>query len=188
MSTARRLVAAASALLDAGGEDAVTLRAVAQAVGVSYNAPYKHFKSRNALLAAVVADDFAMLSDAFSSIRQSSEKPMDKFRRALAVFAKYGQEKPARYRLMANNPDIGEHGDVEKAAFATFGEFSALVEECRVAGDLPDVPGPALAGLIFATLHGLINLDANARLRPEKGLNSIGQSMDLLLSLLSPRK
>jgi DNA-binding protein HU-beta len=76
MSTARKLVEAASALLDAGGEGAVTLRAVAQAVGVSYNAPYKHFKSRNALLAAVVADDFEMLSNAFQSIRLSPATPL----------------------------------------------------------------------------------------------------------------
>jgi AcrR family transcriptional regulator len=146
MSTARKLSAAASALLDAGGEDAVTLRAVAQAVGVSYNAPYKHFKSRNALLAAVVADDFAMLSNAVHSIRLSPTKPMDKLKRALTVFAEFGQQKPARYRLMANNPEIATQGSsVDEAAFSTFGEFSAVVEECRAAGDLPNVPGPALA-------------------------------------------
>lgn len=46
MTTAKRLIAAASALLDAGGEEAATLRAVGHAVGVSHNAPYKHFKDR----------------------------------------------------------------------------------------------------------------------------------------------
>src|SRR6202035_1022608 len=127
MSTARKLVAAASALLDAGGEDAVTLRAVAQAVGVSYNAPYKHFESRNALLAAVVADDFTMLSDAFQRIRQCRARPITKLKRVLTVCIEYGQKKPARYRLMANNPEIAEHGGkVEGAAFSTFGEFAAI--------------------------------------------------------------
>ena len=43
MKTDRRLVAAAASLLDRGGESAVTIRAVAQAVGMSHNAPYKHF-------------------------------------------------------------------------------------------------------------------------------------------------
>lgn len=162
---------------------------MAQAVGVSYNAPYKHFKNRNALLAAVVADDFAMLSDTFREIRRSTATPLEKFKQALTAFVEYSQQNPARYRLMANNPDIAEQGsDVDQAGFATFGEFSALVDECRAAGDLPDIPGPAIPGLIFAALHGLINLDANGRLKPEKGLNTISQSMDLLLSLLSPKR
>ena len=53
MNTSERLVTAAAELLDAGGEAAVTLRAVGSAIGVSHNAPYKHFVSRDDLLAAV---------------------------------------------------------------------------------------------------------------------------------------
>ena len=62
MKTDQRLIAAAASLLDSGGEAAVTLRAVALAVGVSHNAPYKHFEDRNALLAAVAIQDFIMLT------------------------------------------------------------------------------------------------------------------------------
>ncbi len=71
MRTDKKLVAAAAALLDSGGESAVTLRAVASAVGVSHNAPYKHFKGRSALLAAVAVEDFAKMTEAFSAIRRS---------------------------------------------------------------------------------------------------------------------
>ena len=53
MKTDQRLIAAATSLLDSGGEAAVTIRAVAQAVGVSHNAPYKHFEDRSSLLRAV---------------------------------------------------------------------------------------------------------------------------------------
>jgi AcrR family transcriptional regulator len=56
MKTNERLIEAAAALLDSGGESAVTLRAVAQAVDVFHNASYKHFVDRNALLAAVTHD------------------------------------------------------------------------------------------------------------------------------------
>ena len=43
MTTAERIIEAAAALLDSGGESAVTLRAVGLASGISHNAPYKHF-------------------------------------------------------------------------------------------------------------------------------------------------
>ena len=60
-TTRQKLVAAASSLLDSGGQAAVTLRAVAERVGVSHNAPYRHFRDRNALLAAVAERDFNAL-------------------------------------------------------------------------------------------------------------------------------
>ncbi|WP_291410022.1 TetR/AcrR family transcriptional regulator [Actinophytocola sp.] len=53
MGTRESLVDAATALLDEGGVAAVTLREVGRQVGVSHNAPYKHFASKELLLAAV---------------------------------------------------------------------------------------------------------------------------------------
>ena len=100
MTTDKKLIAAAAALLDSGGEDAVTLRAVGHAVGVSHNAPYKHFKDRDALLAAVAIVDFAMLTGALNSIRQSTSKPTTKLKRALKAVVEYGHAHPARYRLI----------------------------------------------------------------------------------------
>ena len=42
----RRLIIAAIALLESGGEGAVTLRTVGHASGIPHNALYKHFESR----------------------------------------------------------------------------------------------------------------------------------------------
>jgi AcrR family transcriptional regulator len=46
MTRDRRLIVAATALLDSGGEDAVTLRTVSHASGIPHNSPCKHFESR----------------------------------------------------------------------------------------------------------------------------------------------
>ena len=54
-STRARLIEAAAALLEEGGPGAVTLREVGRRVGVSHNAPYKHFADKEDLLAAVAA-------------------------------------------------------------------------------------------------------------------------------------
>ncbi len=188
MTTDKKLIAAASALLDAGGEDAVTLRAVGHAVGVSHNAPYKHFKDRGALLAAVAMVDFAMLTDAFCGIRQSGAKPTTKLKRALKTVADYGRTHPARYRLLFSNADIAaQGGEIEQAAMMAFAEFAAIVKECQSKQELPDAPNAALSGLIYASMHGLLDLEASGRMRPAKGLSSVGQSVDLLIQLLSPK-
>lgn len=189
MTTDKKLILAATTLLDSGGEDAVTLRAVGHASGISHNAPYKHFKNRDALLAAVATADFAMLTKAFEAVRQSSIKPAGKLMKALSVVIDFSVEHPARYRLLFNDPAIAaQKGELENTALATFGEFIVIVQECQAAQALPDIPDITLAGLLFATMHGLIALQASGRMHPEKGLSGVQSSLKTLIHLLSPQR
>nr|MDP9179551.1 TetR/AcrR family transcriptional regulator [Gemmatimonadota bacterium] len=55
------LVDAAIELLRKSGPEALTLRGAARAAGVSQAAPYRHFKDRRALVAAVADDGFRRL-------------------------------------------------------------------------------------------------------------------------------
>jgi len=185
MKTNERLIAAAASLLDSGGESAVTLRAVAHAVGVSHNAPYKHFENRSALLAAVAIEDFTMLTNTFIEVRRTRLKPTSKLKKALKVFAAYGHDYPARYRLLFSDPYIAaQGGNLEAAALRSFVEFAAIVQECQQSAALPQVPNVALTGLIYASVHGLIDLNAGGRMRKEKGLASVAEGIDLLVGLL----
>ena len=184
--TKERLIDAAAALLDEGGESAVTLRAVGRAVGVSQNAPYRHFEDRSALLAAVAVRDFRAVAESFSAIRQDRVSPLTKLTRALDVFLSYGERFPARYRLLYSDPTIAARRDqLEEAAMASFAEFAAIVQECQAAGELPRTPAADLAGLIFASAHGLVDLEAGGRMRAEKGLNDAAQGVNLLIKVLS---
>ena len=113
-------------------------------------------------------------------------KPFSKLRRALTVFVSYSQDFPARYRLLFSDPDIAAHGgDLEAAALRTFAEFAAIVQACQDENDLPNVSNPELTSLIYASVHGLIDLRAGGRMRKEKGLATVEGGVDLLLTLLS---
>lgn len=186
MTTNRRLVAAAAALLDTGGEEAVTLRAVGHAAGVSHNAPYKHFKNRKALLAAVASADFEMLADAFHAIRISAAGPTAKLTAAFGVLIDYSRTHAARYHLVFGTPDLSVDDDaLSHASIATLAEFVAIVEQCQKADALPQTSPKMLANLLLAAMHGLLVLEANNRLRPEKGLATVEAAMDLMTQLLS---
>ena len=100
MKTREKLVTEASRLLDAGGEAAVTLRAVGHAVGVSHNAPYRHFKDRSALLAGVAERDLTMLAGIFAQARTREGAPLDRLMAGLHAFVDYGRRHPNRYRLL----------------------------------------------------------------------------------------
>ncbi len=184
-NTKERLVATASDLLDAGGQGAVTLRAVAELVGVSHNAPYRHFRDRSALLAAVAERDFDRLRQAF----QADDLPdaRSSLRAAIMVVIAYARKHPARYRLLFSDPDlVSVDGVLEVAAFGSFQAFAAIVQRCQAGRSLRSIDTARLTGLIYATLHGAIDLELGGRAKKAKGLGSIEATIDLLLDLLAP--
>lgn len=186
MNTAERLVAAAAELLDEGGEAAVTLRGVGAAIGVSHNAPYKHFVNRDDLLAAVAATDFQALSRTWQRIRASEQEPNQRLLAALDAVIEFSQDHPARYRLLFNSPAIAARGGpLTAAADEALAVFAAVVEDCQAAGTLPDARSDNLAILIFATAHGLIDADASGRLRSRTGWAQPGTGLQILVRLLS---
>jgi hypothetical protein len=67
----------------------------------------------------------------------------------------------------------------------SFAEFAAIVGECQSSGDLPETSNVALTGLLYASAHGLIDIEAGGRMRREKGLVGVAEGMDLLIDLLS---
>lgn len=184
--TGDRLIDAAAALLDAGGERAVTLRAVAQAVGVSHNAPYRHFADRAALLAGVAARDFRAFTRAFEAIGRSDRSSMERVKAALATFVTYGEAHPARYRLLFSDPDIAaQGGPLEIVALETFAAFDELVQAAQHEEKLPALPTPTLTGLIYASVHGLLDLKAGGRMREQKGFSNVLDGAFLMLDLLA---
>ena len=105
------------------------------------------------------------------------------------VVTDFSVKHPARYRLLFNDPAIAAHkGELEKSARSAFGEFMTIVEECQTARLLPDVPETTLAGLLFATMHGLIALEASGRMHPEKGLSGVETGLATLVQLLGPQR
>lgn len=186
MTTQDRLVRAAATLLDSGGEQAVTLRAVGQAAGLSHNAPYKHFQNRDALLAGVAMADLAALTASFTTIRGSEATPGDKLLHALGALVTFARERPARYRLIFSAPALArEHPALQARATACLAEITAMVEDGKHAGDLPEAPTRNLASLLLATLHGLVTMEASGLLAPEKGLPTVEENIALMAKLLS---
>ena len=188
-NTKGRLVAAASDLLDAGGQGAVTLRAVAEVVGVSHNAPYRHFRDRSALLAAVAERDFNGLRQAFQVKAGDLHDAGQSLRAATMVLMAYAREHPARYRLLFSDPNLPSGGgSMEIAALGAFQAFGAIVQRCQADGSLRSIETARLTGLIYATLHGAIDLELGGRAREAKGLGSIEATVSLLLDLLAEAK
>ncbi len=90
----------ATKLLDKEGVEAVTIRAVARAAGVSHAAPINHFETRNALLTALATSFFDNLAADIDAHEQSADDKLARVRAFAAALVEYGLRYPQRYRLM----------------------------------------------------------------------------------------
>nr|WSZ19530.1 TetR/AcrR family transcriptional regulator [Streptomyces canus] len=146
------LVEAAERLLDKAGEDAVTIRAVAQAVGVSLPAVYLHFGSRLELLHTVCIRVWGELSDWMGDA--DSHDPINALHQRSVAYVRFGLAHPVRYRLVMTGSATAASGQVASACFRFLrGTVQQCVETGVLRGD-----ATALTRAIAAALHGAVTL------------------------------
>jgi AcrR family transcriptional regulator len=85
-SRRQQIVQAARALLEQGGASAVTMRAVADRLGIRAPSLYKHFPDKEALEMAVISTGFAEQAEAFAAL-EGAEDPLTALVRAYRAWA-----------------------------------------------------------------------------------------------------
>lgn len=145
----RALVAAARALLEEAGPEALSLRDVARRVGVSHNAPYRHFPTRQALLAAVAAEGFATLSARMTALSAAPGPAAPGLAGGFRCYLGFAREQPGLFRLMFE--DTGKSADPALRAESEQAYDGLRRAVHRIA------PGADRAAVVavWAQLHGL---------------------------------
>lgn len=148
------LLAAARQLLDERGESAVTVRAVAQRVGVSTPAVYLHFASRTELVHGVCRGVWDRLDAYMAEAAAAAEDPFEELRRRCAAYIRFGLDHPLHYGLVAAGPATEATAQVADACFR---ELHGAVRRCLDAS-LLEGDGIALTRAVCACLHGAVSL------------------------------
>jgi AcrR family transcriptional regulator len=154
--TRSALVAAAAELLDQGGPAAVTLREVGRRAGVSHNAPYKHFASKENLLAAIASRELERQTRAMSAFR-AKEKPIDALRRLMRGYIRWARNYPARFRLVFGAWTLDSH-ELGEAAGKSRELLITIVKAAQDARQLPPGNPDRVASLLLALAHGAVDL------------------------------
>jgi AcrR family transcriptional regulator len=173
------LLDAARALLAEGGPAALTLRAAARDAGVSQTAPYRHFASREDMLAAVAEDGFrrlhARMVDAVAS--QRGKRALQQ----LAIeYVRFALDQPAEYRIMFGREAAALEQTVTGAALAASSAavmdlLQGGIEEMQRAGVIRAGDSATMALAAWSLVHGLVMLTldgqgARTRSRPVDSL------------------
>jgi AcrR family transcriptional regulator len=156
------LVDAAERLIESGGGARLTLRAAAEAAGVSVAAPYRHFADREALLAAVLAQGFRELARRTATACRAAAEPMDALVAVGLAYVAFAADRPAIYRLMFGPEcDKAAHPDLMAAGHEAFGVLVEAVAQARAAGLIGDADPHAVALAGWSMSHGLASLHAD---------------------------
>ncbi len=162
-----RLCDAAERQFAEHGLEAVTMRQLAQDLGVSPMTPYRYFKDKDAILAAVRARAFDRHADALETAYQG---PGDLQERANAVgeaYVRFALSNPEAYKLMfdVKQPSADNYPDLVRAGIRSKRTMTAHVQEMIEARQLTG--DPALIGHMFwAAIHGAIQLQMAEMLSP----------------------
>jgi AcrR family transcriptional regulator len=165
----RALVGEALHTIRRGGVEAVTLRGVAETLGVSRTALYRHFTDKNALLETVAREGFRMLREATVEAWERGGKGRAGFEAMGVAYVSFAVQNPEHYRVMfggalttpARDPELAKEG---AAAFQAL--VDALVDQQRAGLIRRDDP-LRLAQFIWAIVHGIAMLAIDRMLRAE---------------------
>lgn len=160
------LIQAARAAVETGGPDAVSLRDIAQSLGVSTAAPYRHFPDRKALLAEVAARGFDDLRAAYDQAQAGAATPALAMRGAARAYLNLALQRPGLFRLMFAGDLIGADSPpaLLAAAGAAWESLYRAVQASDPKADLATMKRRAIGG--WSTLHGFITLTQGGRLPP----------------------
>jgi AcrR family transcriptional regulator len=163
-----RLCDVAERLFAEHGPEAVTIRQLAAELGVSAMTPYRYFKDKDAILAAVRARGFDRHADALEEAR--NEAGGDAVAKANAIggaYVRFALDHPEAYRLMfdVTQPTAEAYPDFVRAAARSKSTMTAHLIDLKAAG-LFDGDPDYVGHLYWAALHGPIMLQLTGMLAP----------------------
>jgi AcrR family transcriptional regulator len=155
------LIQAGHKLLSEGSRDALTLRAAAQLAGVSHAAPYRHFKDKDALLAAIAAEGFRLLTrhmrDEIAALGLGADH-RSRLRAAAVGYVVFGVENPSYLRLIFDGHPGVDDPDLRQAGQEAYQLLRDLIDEGLRTGRLRAGDPDELALAAWSMCHGLAML------------------------------
>ncbi|WP_158887393.1 TetR/AcrR family transcriptional regulator [Amycolatopsis anabasis] len=149
------LRAAEQLLIEAGTEDALTLRAVARQAGVTTPSVYLHFADKEALVEAVCLRAWDELGNRMRAAAEGVADPFAALGRRGHAYVRFALDHPVQYRILMMRQNGCE--STSQASSACFQYIVDAVATCVHAGVLRGTPETLALGL-WSAVHGCASL------------------------------
>lgn len=152
-------VQAAREVIAERGVEGLSMRDVARRLDISHQAPYRHFPSRDHLLAEIMRrcfEDFAVFLDV-----RAKRHSHDELRGMGDAYMSYAAEKPLEYRLMFGTPwpEPAAHPELVKHAVHAFDVLRKNLLKKNAQQKHAKKQAELEALFIWSALHGLATIE-----------------------------
>ena len=161
------LLKASLELVAEKGPHGFTLAEVCRKAGVSVAAPYRHYRDREALLAAIAVVGFEnQYQELAAAVESCQDQSFEALRALASVYVNFAIAHPSRYRVMFGS-DLSKTKFPELYATArrAFDIVFCTVEKCLMAAGKPTENTYALSVSIWSHCHGIAMLCVDGFLR-----------------------
>ena len=176
------LLAAAVAVLEKEGVAGLSLRALAEQLGVSRSAPYRHFEDKAALLASVAEQGFQQFQLTLQQTRTATQLPvLERFKAMGKAYVSFAQTNPTWYQLMFHEADILKNPppSLKQAANGAFQELVQMLDACQQAGVVKREDVHMQAIFVWSSMHGLSSLLLAGRIPEERAMEDLVDAVEL---------
>jgi AcrR family transcriptional regulator len=156
------LLKAAFKLIEKAGGERFTLREVARKARVSHNAPYRHFPSKESLLATLATESLRQLHQALRATVDECSEPDTRLHVAALAYLRFALKNPSRFNVMFHSTfDRNAYPDYVAAYTGLLGLLAELIQQHRDFATPTETAGE----LVWASIHGIAELGLAGRLR-----------------------
>lgn len=158
-ATHARIFGAARALFDEKGPDGISMRKIADIVGITPMAIYKHYPDKDALLNALMLDGFAAWEARVATI--SAVEPLAWLQAMGDAFLDFALTEPRRYEaafLLKASAARRYPGDFEAGRSPVISKLMAHVEDAKAQGLVANIPTIDITITFTALVQGLVDM------------------------------
>src|SRR6516165_3476739 len=160
----QEILDAASELFVKEGYEHVSMRRIAEKIEYSPTTIYLYFKDKAELLEQVCVETFSRLSGVLARLEQMPGDPIERLKRGLVAYIRFGLENPHHYRATFMTP-IPEGFHQEKyhqpdsPGMQAFDFMRRCVFDCIAAGQFnADAAAELVSQTFWAGIHGITSL------------------------------
>ncbi|MEM7080172.1 MAG: TetR/AcrR family transcriptional regulator [Pseudomonadota bacterium] len=141
------------------GTQKLSLRALAREAGVSPTAPYRHFASKQCLLAALATQGFQELEARTDAAGLAAQSVEDRFLAMGLAYVRFAQDNPTLYQLMFGSglSEFSAYEMLHTAVASAYGSVDRVLAQLIAEKDLP-LEVEQLGGVVWGALHGIASL------------------------------
>jgi AcrR family transcriptional regulator len=170
----KALLAEALEQISANGAQALSLREVARATGVSHTSAYRHFPNKESVLATIAEEGFRKLTDMMRMASQSHpDDPLAGLLATGVAYVEFAVASPEHIQVMFGGLIVSrlEYPGLLEASLEAFNVLESLVCSGQDLGLIRSGEARIITLAAWAQVHGLALLIASGELGPAPALS-----------------